>query len=279
MAQNYRLKTCVNFNNQIYTDNITDTFLLDKIQSFCKLCYNKYVLYGYFQKSNYNDHYSIIIMCSPDIDISYLRDLYYKINDKNLSVFGYQFQEKNVTYITEAKRLDYEYYGFIWHVSPMSFIQVNKYAGKYIHDLVKELICKDIKHFCAIGGEMGIYAKAFGHNNTFTCLTNSSDIYEDCIFNYNNNNTDDSFHLVDYDTVNLDNYMNNLDQVLVINISRNGLKNLAKQIVNLNFKQIIYIGCSDKAVNRDLDILKQRYIIDKMYTEYQSYIISLIPKI
>ena len=294
MLQNYRLKICVNFNDKTYTDTITDKFLLDKINSFCTLCHNKQVLYGYFQKSNYNDHYSIVLVCSPDINVVYLKDLYYQqlativtkvtivtkddyqMVDNNLQVFGYQLKnQETVTYISEKTRLNYSYYDFIWYSLPTSFIQVNKYAGTYIHNLVQELICKDIKHFCGIGGEMGIYAKAFSINDA-TCLTNSQDIYDDCILNLDSC----KFHLVDYDTVNLSQYMSNLDQVLVINISRNGLRGLARQIVELDFKQIIYIGCSDKAVRHDLDILKKRYVIDKMYIngEYQSYVISLIPQ-
>lgn len=274
----YRIKICVNFNNQVYTDTITDKFLLSKIECFCKTLKNEKVLYGYFQKSNYNNHYSIVLVCSPDIEIVYLEEIYHNILDDDLYVFGYQFkdQHNNITYLSKETKLDYNYYGFIWHVSPSSFIQVNLKASEYIHHLVQELICKDANHFCGLGGEMGIYAKAFSKN--FTCLTNSRDIYEDCILNLGNDNV----NIVDYDMVNLNDYMHYQDQILVINISRNGLRNLAEQIVKINFKQIIYIGCCDKAVSRDLDILLKRYSIDKIYkinqfpeTQYYSYVIAL----
>ena len=74
-STHYRIKICVNFNQKnIITDTITDKFLLNKIDQFNKLLNNQDVIYGYFQKSNYENNYSIIIVCSLDIDNIYLKN-------------------------------------------------------------------------------------------------------------------------------------------------------------------------------------------------------------
>lgn len=110
-----------------------------------------------------------------------------------------------------------------------------------------------------------------------TCLTNSDAIYDD----YKTNLSDKNIHLVDYDIIDLTNYIltpNN--NMMLINISRNGLKNLATQINKLNFDRIIYIGCCDKAVNNDIKELNN-YKINQIYkinqfpqTQYFIYIID-----
>jgi tRNA/tmRNA/rRNA uracil-C5-methylase (TrmA/RlmC/RlmD family) len=58
------------------------------------------------------------------------------------------------------------------------------------------------------------------------------------------------------------------------------LKGLAKQIAKLHFKQIIYIGCCDKAVANDINILTSAYKINQIIkleqfpeTGYYSYVI------
>ena len=70
-----------------------------------------------------------------------------------------------------------------------------------------------------------------------------------------------------------------------MNISRHGLRNLSHQIVTMNFRQIIYIGCCDEAINKDIDVLKEKYSINKIKkinqfpeTRYYCYVIEFIYK-
>lgn len=280
---NYRLKICVNFLNKTsYNDVITDKFLLEKINKFMQKVKNGNIIHGFFQKSNYNNHYSIIIYCSEQLEFE---NIYCEALDDDLKVFGYCIitdEHKKINYVSEDIRLDYKYYDFIWTTSVNSFIQVNPGAGTFIHNTVKNLIC-DKYYFFGIGGEMGIYVKEL-KKTKFTCLTNSRNIHDDCVLNYGLA----GFHLVDYENVRLKNFKSRKNMVLVVNISRSGLKNLATQIIKMPFKQIIYIGCSDKTIQKDMKILTKVYAIDKIIKidqfpqtkqvkkQHYSYIVNLL---
>ena len=71
-------------------------------------------------------------------------------------------------------------------------------------------------------------------------------------------------YLVNYNTINFKNYRIYSKNVLVINIGRCGLKELANKIIQQPFNQIIYIGCHDKTIQKDMQILSKVYTIDKI---------------
>lgn len=267
----YRIKIGVDLTKKQYTDNITDLFLLDRINFLLQADISQEIKYGWFQKSNCSNNYGIILVCSNLTEN--VIHIYHKMRDENLKIFAYEINSV-VTYLTEESRLIYKYYGFDWYCSLESFIQINVNAGNYIHDLIEKLI-DDTNKIYAIGGEAGIYTKAF--KKEYLCLTNSKAIYNDCLFNQQSN-----CELVDYNNVDLRNYIQENNGILIVNISRNGLRNLARQILNFNFNQILYIGCSDVAVKRDLDILTKRYKMETIIkinqfpkTDYYSYVIEL----
>ena len=62
-----------------------------------------------------------------------------------------------------------------------------------------------------------------------------------------------------------------------MNISRKGLKELAKQINKMNFVQIIYIGCCDESVERDIRNLDRYEVKDNYKLDYV-YVINFIMK-
>ncbi len=269
--KNYRIKIGVDLTKKQYNDNITDLFLLDRINFLLQADISTEVTYGWFQKSNCSNHYGIIIVCSRFTEN--IIHIYHKMQDENLKIFAYEI-DSIITYVTEESRLIYNYYGFDWYCSLDSFIQINIDAGNYIHGLIEKLI-DDTNKIYAIGGEAGIYTRAL--KKEYLCLTNSKAIYDDCLFNQQSN-----CELVDYNKVDLQNYIRENNSTLIVNISRNGLRNLAHQILNLNFKQILYIGCHDAAIKRDLDILTKRYQIETIVkvnqfpqTDYYSYVIEL----
>lgn len=287
--QNYRLKICVNitFNDNYidhYIDTITDIYLLKKINkflSFIKKIDNDMhinIKYCYFQKSNVSNEYGIIMAIANSI-INIIQ--YF---DENLTVFGYFLLTdiSKIIYLTENTRLKNTYYGFDWHVSINSFIQVHPEISNIVHDTVKEWIIKDTKYI-GLGGEMSVYQKMLNdnnNNNNDICITNSQEIYDDSILN----NEKQKVYLVNYDKLIISDYITNTNEyILLINISRNGLKELAKQISELIFRQIIYIGCNHKAINRDITILKKSYKITNIKKILQDdnnyiYVIELIMK-
>ncbi|QKF94423.1 hypothetical protein QKU48_gp0965 [Fadolivirus algeromassiliense] len=287
---NYRIKTCVNFikNNKIidsYTDKITDQYLLIKINNVLILLksMNLKIPYAYFQKSNYCNDYGILfsLNCINQDTIQLFDNL---LNDVDLKVVCYNTINSSsyTMYHTTIQRLPYKYYDFVWYVSLDSFIQVNPETSKQIHTIVDDLIIKGSElNYYGLGGEMGMYAYKYKNAyKTIKCITNSNAIYSD----YKTNTSSDDCILVDYNTINLINvFTDTMNSVLLVNISRNGLRNLADQINLIKFRQIIYIGCCDKAVIRDINSLTL-YRVNKInkvnqFPEscYYSYVIEFIP--
>lgn len=264
--KNYRIKICISTDKKSYTDTITDLFLLEKINLFLKSNLDKSMTVT-FQKSNCSNDYGISLTSRNHCNITDIQN----ILDKDLKVFCY-----NGKHFLD-NRIMYKYDDVIWYSSIDSFIQVNVAAGHYIHSLVKSFTDKYIDCNCiyGLGGECGIYTRC---SNKYLCLTNSKEIYEDCMYNGQKDTV-----LVNYDTVLLKDYFVNKKSILVINISRNGLRGLAKQVVEIDFLGIIYIGCLDKSVERDIGILKERYNIVSIQkinqfpnTGHYSYVIEFV---
>lgn len=259
-----RLKICVNFISQsnlisFYTDMITDSYLLTRINNVVSILNqtNTKIDYAYFQRSNYCLDYGILFSSLPPI-LDKLKE------DYNLKVIAYN--PINPIYLTIEKRLNYLQYDFIYATLLTTFIQVNPDTSTKLHQKVEKMIIKNI-NFYGLGGEIGIYSKRFKNKfSTTKCITNCKSICED--YQYN---VDNSCLLVDYEKVNLsDIFTDSKNSTLLVNISRNGLRGLVKQVLNLDFPQIVYIGCDLKAVQRDIEILQVKYkvninIIDNLY--------------
>ena len=292
-STNYRIKICVNFivnDKQIdsYNDLITDETLLNSINNFITILKeanaNNDIMYGQFQKSNNSDNYGLIIYIKKDYSTQQINEIYQKLEqDKDLCVFGYSIVNSNkntVKYLTEGTRITNKYYDFYWNVSINAFIQTNPDIGNIIHRIVDEWIKKDTKYF-GLGGETPVYIKKNKNKWKNICLTDSEAIYNDCKNNLQSDVT--CFH-VDYKTVKLTDYVKNSEEyTLIVNIGRAGLTDLTKQIINTEFRQIIYIGCCDDAVQRDINNLSGMYKVNQRKilkqfpeTEYFSYVIEFL---
>ena len=279
-----RIKICVNFlysadtehSINSYTDKITNCYLLNKINKFIHyLNHNniQHIQYAYFQQSK--NEYSILFYSENIQEIVYIKEIVdiQDYTDEDLRVFAYFDMQKKIKYITSERRLNYKYYDFIWKTSLTSFIQPNSVIGEYVHEKVKNILMesKEIEEFCGLGGEMGMYSKLFlKFSKSTKTLTDSQSIYEDC----QTNNV--SSYLVDYKTVQLKDYFHSdRKKILIVNISRNGLKDLAYQLVDIIFDKIIYIGCSEKSVHRDMEIMKTKYDIIERIQKDNIFIIIL----
>ena len=290
-STNYRIKICVNFivNNKLidsYNDQITDGTLLNSINNFITILKeanaNNDIMYGQFQKSNNSDKYGLIIYVKKDYSTQQINKIYQKLEqDKDLCVFGYSIVNSNkntVKYLTEGTRITNKYYDFYWLVSITGFIQAHPDISNIIHRIVDEWIKKDTKYF-GLGGETAVYIKKNKNKCENICLTDSEAIYNDCV---NNAGSDITCFHVDYKSVKLIDYVKNSEEyTLIVNIGRNGLTDLTKQIINMEFRQIIYVGCCDDAVMKDINNLSEKYEVKQRKilkqfpeTEYFSYVIE-----
>jgi len=284
-----RHKICINFhqNDELieeYNDEITCQDLIDVANIIFDVIRNSDFInefpnfkqmfnYMIIQKTFNTNQIGIKVVfrycyVSPD---EFAEDFFKELTDK-VHVFCYQWtQDKSspkdtdeIKYLTTQKRLVDLYDDVEWPLSIDSFSQIYSLVGENIHRLVNSILSES-DTFIGLGGESGYYVKAAEtNNNKFSSaklFTNSYAIHQDCQFS----NFDS--HLVDYNSFELTKYYSSNDGVLLINISRKGLKKLAKQINKLQFKQIIYIGCDLYYINQDLQRL-DRYTVHNM-TEFK----------
>lgn len=170
-------------------------------------------------------------------------------------------------------RIRFHYFNFDYWVSPDSFTTVNPYTDSYIHKLLEKWILGSGIVDC-LGGQMGIFLKRFKERAGIG-LTNSEAIYNDAIFN-----GIDILAKVDYEAVNLKKYLKG--DILIINISKKGLRGLVEEVKNIGYKQIIYFGCHKESVDRDISSLSPQYriiqqeIIDSFPgTDAKHYLVNL----
>lgn len=294
------------FNDNVFNDNIFHYFVIQKTFET-----NQYAIKIVLRFCN-NDPIDILKDLFCDIIKDYNVFCYQYTNDKSAPN-----NDNPIKYLTKNKYLidNYDNYNDInnisnisnimWKSSIDSFNQTYPIYHNTIHHHVNDLINNSsnskMNNFIGLGGESGYYLKANKSKfKNYQIYTNSPSIKND-----NNANGIDC-NLIDYDDLdfNLDNNHNGNDNdntnnkndhndndndnnnLLLINIGRKGLKNLVHKINNISllFRNIIYISCCEKTLNKDIDILcnckggnykiSNKIILDNIPTQ-KRYIISL----
>lgn len=263
-----------------YKDDITHLDLIKVINAFNQAIagtdIEKNLVNAIFQKAFDEDEFGVV--CSletiPDNIDDIIRDLKEKFG--HLEIIGYCIADKSAP----KKFTNVQYYVFSvftsknpiqnrdfgWKYSMTSFSQVTKECSDQVHEfVVKQLDSAKRFNFIGIGGESYFYGLS-GVFDHITCITNCENVHENNEYNqgYHDDAKTHVLEHVDYAEVNMHNYVDKHKQnVLVVNISRKGLGALADQIVVFSpyIQKIIYIGCEEKAIKRDLDKLKDAYDI------------------
>ena len=265
VKENYRQKISITLHqdNKLiknYNDNISHSDLLRLINKILNIINNyqddichTLLVQKAFDSQTYALH---IVFRAIDTCINQL--LSNIIDVTNISILSYQI-DKEIIYYTNNKFFNDNYNGHIWSYQIHSFIQNHFQIENKIHYLVNQWLLTN-NHYLGLGGEMGYYALANKEKfQTFTCLTDNKYIYEDCCVNLSS----DNIHLVNYSNIKLIDYIQSND-ILLVNISKSGLRKLADQVNKLHFKQIVYISCSSKSFNRDNIILTNYQIVNKI---------------
>lgn len=269
--KNKRYKICINFHNNeklvtSYIDTITHSDIINvanKIIDYIGTLDNSIIFnYMIIQRTFNTGQIGVkFVLRYLNNDPYYLiKDIYSHIcNYVRVCCYQWTIDNKSpkddsiTTYINIEQSstnnlLTDIYDGIYWSYSIDSFSQIYRESSEEIHKLVNKEIMKST-NFIGIGGEMGYYAKANKDKfKNILLFTNSQSIYNDSL------KEKQVCELVDYNIFELDNYYKD-DSVLLINISKNGLKRLAIQINKLNFKQIIYISCNSVSLSKDLGIM------------------------
>lgn len=247
-----------------YKDNITNNNLLCYINLFISIINKydiKYCIHALFQKSFDEELYGLIIAVNEKFDKDNINIIQSLLTPYILAINIYnRHKPKNndmICYFTK----DRYFKNGLWYYSMSGFSQMYPELSKYIHVILQSWIRRTLcENYFGLGGE-SLYYTQFNKFKTIRCLTDCDGVHEMNI--YNNEYFPNECHLIDYNKLIMKNYMSEKSNILVINISRKGLRNLNNQIINLSFDQIIYIGCCQQSVTKDVIILQSTYkIID-----------------
>lgn len=244
----YRLKICVNYEYPYFNPSL-HPLLLTKVNTLFTL---SEPIFALFQMSNFSYYYGVVITYH-NINLKHILNLFKEFRkDPLLQVFGYRTQEnQKIHYLTSQNRLVYYHFENFWHFSMTSFMQSYN-SAELIHQYVKSQINQQ-HYLIGLDGQTMLY-------DPDIYISDSHSLIADAKFNGCANRQ------VDYKRFELKNCLSEtLKNTLIINIGKNGLKNLAWQVVKLKFAKIIYILCSDRTFENDHKILKNVYEIDDQF--------------
>lgn len=150
---------------------------------------------------------------------------------------------------------------FKYAIYPNSFFQVNTCMIKGLYDEVKE--CAGSGHslldlYCG-AGTIGIYLA-----DNFDDV-HGIEINYDAITGANVNKKINNIKNISFDMVNANNILINNYDVIVVDPPRGGLdKKTITNLLNSGAEKIVYVSCSAITLARDIGMLKEEYILDKI---------------
>ncbi|MBR1377424.1 MAG: 23S rRNA (uracil(1939)-C(5))-methyltransferase RlmD [Bacilli bacterium] len=211
-------------------------------------------IYEVIMRESINDM-MIIFMCDEDIDIDTSN---LECNVVKAYKGSYKTIKGNNYIIDEIGNMKYK-------ISPTSFFQVNKYQVKKLYDLV--LTNLDINKsdrildlYCGTG-TIGIYVSKLC--NEVLGIEINEEAIKDANYNKDLNNVSNiSFIAGDSKVIDSINFKPNK---IIVDPPRAGLdKKVINEIININPERIIYVSCDPITLARDLNILKEKYNIEKV---------------
>lgn len=150
---------------------------------------------------------------------------------------------------------------FKYAIYPNSFFQVNTCMIKWLYDEVKE--CAGSGHslldlYCG-AGTIGIYLA-----DNFDDV-HGIEINYDAITGANVNKKINNIKNISFDMVNANNILINNYDVIVVDPPRGGLdKKTITNLLNSGAEKIVYVSCSAITLARDIGMLKEEYVLDKI---------------
>lgn len=206
-------------------------------------------------RSNYNDE---ILLCietkdKVDIDIDSLKN--------NIKLVGVVINNK--TYYGD--NFFYEMINDkIFKVNYNSFFQINNYITKEMINIINDncsgKVLLDL--YCGVGflGQ----AINYEFDKIYGIEINRNSII-DAINNAKINKINNTYYMCGDSSKLIGNIKDNID-TLIIDPPRSGLyKNMVNDVIDVNSNTIIYVSCNPITLGRDINILKNKYYVDKIY--------------
>ena len=178
---------------------------------------------------------------------------------------------KGLEYVEEKFELDSSH-SIVQKQHPPTFFQSDQTIRLFIYNYINKHY-SHLDKIALFGGEFYLFSQLFtkSDSNNIICFTDSEDLYNDSL----HNDLNLSVNLIDYNNCVLP-LIPNTD-IIIIQVGPNGLKpNLLKQIIRLQTKHIIYIGCKEDIVDRDIRFFDTQV---KFYENFDNYVffVDMIP--
>lgn len=152
----------------------------------------------------------------------------------------------------------------LFKVNYNSFFQINNYITKEIINIINDncygRILLDL--YCGVGflGQ----AISYKFDKIYGIELNKNSII-DAINNAKINNINNTYYMCGDSSKLISNIKENID-TLIIDPPRSGLyKNMINDILKTNSNTIIYVSCNPITLGRDINLLKEKYTVEKIY--------------
>lgn len=206
-------------------------------------------------RCNYNDEVLLVIKTDDkvNIDIESLKN--------NIKLIGIIINDK--TYYGE--NFFYEMINNkLFKVNYKSFFQINNYITeemiKVINDNCNGKVLLDL--YCGVGflGQ----AINYKFDKIYGIELNRNSII-DAVNNAKINKINNTYYMCGDSSKLISNIKDNID-TLIIDPPRSGLyKNMVKDVIDVNSDTIIYVSCNPITLGRDINLLKEKYLVNKIY--------------
>ena len=205
-------------------------------------------------RSNYNDEIIININSTKkvNIDIDNLK--------KTIKLVGIVINDK--LYYKDNYFIE-KYNDKIFKINYNSFFQINRNITEKMIDIINDNIIGDtlLDLYCGVGFLGQIIDKK---TKKLYGIEISQKSVLDAIENSKINKIKNSFYICG-DSSKITNIKDDID-TLIIDPPRTGLvNNLVNDVINVKAKRIIYISCNPITLARDLNIIKDNYVIKSIY--------------
>lgn len=192
------------------------------------------------------------------------KDINLEINKIPLNIYVNNKYIQGDEYVLEDFKLEDTSISIKQYQKPYSFFQVYKYIRLNIYEYLKNTFRITLESLVCIGGEFYIYSQILKYKSLKT-YTDCNDLYRDALYN----NPIFPVCFVDYNKDMLDLKTDNTENsLLILNVSRNGLKKKLLETISEWQGHIVYIGCKENIVMRDISILKDK---QKKVVYYKNY--------
>ncbi|MCM1370870.1 MAG: 23S rRNA (uracil(1939)-C(5))-methyltransferase RlmD [Clostridium sp.] len=267
---NYRNKLTFHVSEKIglYKEKTTDIVEIDKciisnkdINKIYSIIKNMDLnnVYEVIIKKSFNTDDIMVIFCLNDMKsssfikplIPFVTSIIFKINNKYKTIYGSD-------YIIEKMGK----YKFI--ISPDSFFQVNTIQAEKMYNKIKEYLgeCDSLLDLYCGTGTIGLYVSDICNNVT------GVEINKYAILDANKNKELNNVKNIEFicgDSKKVIKNINKTFDVIIVDPPRSGLdKSVVDDLIKIKPKKIIYVSCDAVTLARDLNLLKDKYILNSI---------------